>query len=42
MTTTDDPLTGPTSDTVLYPTFADDALAELAGFGMVGPNILVR
>jgi thioredoxin reductase (NADPH) len=33
LTTTDDTVTGANSDSVLYPTFDDDALAELAGFG---------
>ena len=37
MTTTDDVLTGASSDSVLYPTFDDDALAELAGFGQRRP-----
>ena len=39
MTTTDDALTGVSSDSVLYPTFDDDALSELAGFGHRRPIV---
>jgi thioredoxin reductase (NADPH) len=39
LTTTDDALTGVSSDSVLYPTFDDDALSELAGFGHRRPIV---
>src|SRR2546421_12691927 len=37
LTSAGDPVTRAASDGVLYPTFDDDALAELAGFGQRRP-----